>query len=270
MPMMPEERRQRILNYLAEHAFADVDTLVQVLQASPATVRRDLNDLADRGIISRTRGGAALVVHGVGHEPSYLARAKEHVSDKQAIAQLASTFAQEGEVIVLDVGTTTLEMAKAIRDRRSITVFTASLLIAQVLASSEISVVMVGGTLRKKEMSVAGPIPPQVISQFHFDRFFLGTAGVSVESGFTDFSIDDVEVKKAFLARSKEVIALADHTKLDQVSFASICPLGAVHRLITDSSADPARVEVLRQAGLEVILAACPGDSKDHLALGMN
>ena len=179
MNMMPEVRRQRILNHLAEHAFADVDTLVQVLQASPATVRRDLNDLADRGIISRTRGGAALVVHGVGHEPSYLTRANEHVSAKHVIAQLAATFVQEGEVVVLDVGTTTLELAKAIRDRRHITVFTASLLIAQVLANSEASVVMVGGTLRKKEMSVAGPIPAQVISQFHFDRFFLGTAAVS-------------------------------------------------------------------------------------------
>jgi DeoR/GlpR family transcriptional regulator of sugar metabolism len=251
--MLPEERKTRIVEYLAQHNFADVDTLAQVVQASPATVRRDLNEMAERGVITRTRGGASLVVHGVGHEPPYLARVNENPIEKRAIAQLASTFVREGEVIALDVGSTTLELAKAIRDRRNVTVFTASLAIAQVLLQSDVSVIVVGGILRKKELSMAGTIATQIVSQFHFDKFFLGTAGVSVNDGFTDFGIDDVDVKKAFLVRSQETIALADHTKLGHVSFAMTCPLLAVRRLITD--ADLAQVDALRQAGLEVLVA---------------
>ena len=150
-----------------------------------------------------------MVVHGVGHEPPYVERARENLSEKRAIAQLASTFVHEGEVVVLDVGSTTFELAKLIRDRRNLTVFTASLPIAEVLAQSNVSVILVGGVLRKRELSLAGTMAIQIISQFNFDKLFLGTAGITVKSGFTDFGMDDVEVKKAFLSRSKQVIALA-------------------------------------------------------------
>ncbi len=254
MAKLPEERKQQLLEYLTRHEFADVDSLAQAVEASPATVRRDLQELADRGAITRTRGGAALIINGFGHEPPYITRANENVAEKRAIAQLASTFIHEGEVIVLDVGSTTLELAKCIRDRHNVTVFTASLPIAQVLIQSDVSVILVGGILRKRELSLAGSVATQTISQFHFDKMFLGTAGVTVDDGFTDFGMEDVEVKKAFLVRSKHVIALADHTKLGQVSLATTAPLSAARTLVTDAQADPALVDALRQAGLDVLL----------------
>lgn len=253
--MLQEQRKQIILQYVAKHTFSDVDALVEVLKVSPATVRRDLNDLAERGQIIRTRGGASLPSHGVGHEIAYHARARENVKAKQSIAETAKTLIKEGEVIGIDVGSTTVELAKAIRDLRNITVFTASLLVAELLAKSEINVILVGGTIRKREMSVAGPIAAQVITQFYYDKFFLGTAGITIEDGFTDFSIDDVEVKKAFLAHSKQTIALADSTKLGKVSFVKICPINCVDHLITDSSADSAYLEQLRQAGPDVTIS---------------
>lgn len=251
---MPEERRQQLLEYLARHELADVESLARALEASPATVRRDLQELADRGVITRTRGGAALITNGFGHEPPYIARATENLAEKRAIAQLASTFIREGEVVALDVGSTTLELAKYLRDRHNLTVFTASLPIAQVLIQSDVLVILVGGALRKRELSLAGSVATQTISQFHFDKMFLGTAGVSVNDGFTDFGIEDVEVKKSFLARSKQVIALADHTKVGRVSLATTAPLAAVRKLVTDAGVDPALVEALRQAGLEVLV----------------
>lgn len=252
---MPDARRQQIIDYLAEHEFADVESLATAVQASPATVRRDLQNLAEHALITRTRGGAAFLGQGVGHEPPYVARANQNLMEKRAIAQLASTMIHEGEVIALDVGSTTLEFAKAIRNHRNLTVFTASIPIVQVLIQSEVSVIVVGGTLRKKELSVAGPIAVQTVSQFHFDKFFLGTAGLHPENGFTDFGMDDVEVKKAFVGCSKQIIALADHTKLGQISFATTCSLQKVHKLITDDGADATQVNLLRQAGLEVHLA---------------
>jgi DeoR/GlpR family transcriptional regulator of sugar metabolism len=255
---IPEERKRQILDYLTQHEFADVDSLAHAVQASPATVRRDLAELAQRSAIARTRGGAAVVVHGVGHEPPYVERARENLSEKRAIAQLASSFVHEGEVVVLDVGSTTFELAKLIRDRRNLTVFTASLPIAEVLAQSNVSIILVGGVLRKRELSLAGTMAIQIISQFNFDKLFLGTAGITVKSGFTDFGMDDVEVKKAFLSRSKQVIALADHTKLGQVSLATTGPLTAVQMLIVDRGADTSQVEALRQAGLQVMMTPGP------------
>jgi len=252
---LPEQRKKQILDYLSRHEFADVESLVSAVSASPATIRRDLQDLANRAVVTRTRGGAALVVHGLGHEPPYRARANENLAEKRAIAQLASTFVREGEVIGLDVGSTTFELARAIRTQRNITVFTASLPIAELLSQSDVAVMLLGGRLRKKELSLAGTVAVQIVSQFHFDKFFLGTAGVTVNSGFTDFGIEDVEIKKAFLTRSKELIALGDHTKLGQVSLTTTCPISAVHRLITDSKADPGQLRKLREAGLEVLTA---------------
>ncbi len=253
--MLPEERKQRILDFLTQHEFGDVESLAHAVDASPATIRRDLNALAARAAITRTRGGAALIVRGVGHEPPYLARAKVNLPEKRAIAQLADKCISEGEVLALDVGSTAIELAKALRERRDITVFTASLPIAGVLAQSNVSVVLVGGMLRKRELSLAGAVTREIISQFHFDKLFLGTAGVTVNDGFTDFGIDDVEVKKAFLAHSKQVIGLADHTKLGQVSLLTTCPISAVQKLVTDDLADPAQIDALRQAGLEVLIA---------------
>ncbi len=258
MAKLPEERKQQILDYLTQHEFADVDSLARAVRASPATVRRDLTELAQRSAITRTRGGAAVVVHGVGHEPPYIERANENLSAKRAIAQLACTLIHEGEVVVLDVGSTTFELAKLIRDRRNLTVFTASLPIAQVLAQSNVSVILAGGILRKRELSLAGTMAIQLISQFHFDKLFLGTAGITLKDGFTDFGMDDVEVKHAFLSRSKQVIALADHTKLGQVSLATTCPISAVQKLIMDRAADTVQVGVLRQAGLDVLTAPGP------------
>lgn len=268
--MFPEQRRSSILEYLTQHDFADVDSLTQALRVSPATVRRDLQDLAEQGVITRTHGGATLVIHGVGHEPPYLARVNENADEKRAITQLASTFVHEGEVIALDVGSTTLDLAKALRDRRNLTVFTANLAVAQVLVQSEVSVIVVGGTLRKKELSMAGTIATQIISQFHFDKFFLGTAGVTASDGFTDFGLDDVDVKRVFIARSKQIIAVADHTKLGHISFVMTCPLSAVHRLITDSAADPAQIDALRQASLEILLAPNHGAAQASRALNSN
>ncbi len=253
--MLSIQRRQAMLDYLAEHTFADIDALRAHTGASPATVRRDLRILSEGGYITRARGGATVATHSIGHERPYSARAREHLSEKRSIAQLAGTLILESEVLALDVGSSTLELAKTFLGRQRLTVFTASLPIAQVLTQSDVSVVMVGGVLRKKELSLAGRLAIETINQFHFDKFFLGTSAVSVDDGFTDFSIEDIELKKAIIARSKEVIALADGSKLGQVSFAKICDLEAVGCLITDAQADPAEIERLREAGLNVLIA---------------
>ncbi len=258
--MLTAQRQQAIVDYIRKHTYADIDALSAELAISPATVRRDLRFLSERGIITRTRGGATLPMPGVGHEPPYVARAKERQVEKRAIAQLACTFIQEGEVVGLDVGSTTLELARQLAGRQRLTVFSGSFPVAQALTQGAVSLIMVGGLLRKRELALSGPLAVQTVNQFHFDHFFLGLAGITVEDGLTDFSIEDIEVKKAFIARSREVIALADSTKLGSVSFAKICDVDQVKCLITDAAADPAQVERLTNAGLTVLIAHV-GDS---------
>ena len=249
------QRQKQIVEMLSREEFVDVGRLAEVLRASPATIRRDLQALAARGAIARTHGGASLASGTAIREPAYVSRLNQRAAEKRAIAQLASQYVQDGDIIVLDVGTTTLELAKALSYHRNLTVFTASLPIALILANSDTSVVLIGGTLRKRELSMAGLIAAQTISQFHFDKFFLGAGGISVAYGFTDFGIEDIEIKKLFLARSKQIFALADHTKLDHLSVASICSLDTVSCLITDEAAEPSQVSALRQAGLTIHLA---------------
>jgi DeoR/GlpR family transcriptional regulator of sugar metabolism len=253
--LLAGERQQIIVDILSREPFVDVNRLAHLLRTSPATIRRDLQALAARGIITRTHGGASLADKSSIHEPAYVSRLNQQAAEKRAIALAASRYIRDGDVIVLDVGTTTLELAKSLNHHRNLTVFTASLPIALALAQTEVAIVLVGGALRKRELSIAGPVAVQTIGNFHFDKFFLGVAGVSAVYGLTDFGIEDIEIKRLFIARSKQVFALADHTKLDRVSVANVCALNAVGCLITDATADASHVSDLRSAGLTVHLA---------------
>lgn len=253
---IPAERHKAISDYLNENEFADIEMLSAHVKASPATIRRDLKELEKIGAIVRTRGGAARAhFNSMGHEPSYSARARHQQTEKRAIALQARDLIFEGQVIALDVGSTCYELAKSLRGYHNITVFTASLPIAQLLAASDVSVFVVGGKVRPKELSVIGPTVAQLIAQYHFDWFFMGAAGVTPQDGFTDFSVDDVEVKKILIKQSRQVVALLDHTKIGQVAFAQICPLLNVTQLITDQRANPTDITEMEQLGLEVCLA---------------
>lgn len=260
---IPAERQKHILEYLSQNEFGEVNALSDLIGVSPATIRRDLEELDKMGFLQRTRGGASRTVYGVGHEPSYAIRSKQNIDEKRAIANYACSLINEGDVFALDVGSTMFELAKCLQGQRTNTVFTACLPIAQLLSQSYVSVVLLGGILRKKELSVVGPIVNSIISQFHFDKFFMGISGVAVKEGFTDFSMDDVEVKKAFIEQSKEIIVLADHTKLGRVSLQTVCSLIRVDRLITNSGGDPILLEELRSSGLEITVV----DTDTNLAL---
>lgn len=260
---MRTARRVQLLNILSERSFVTAEELARLTQVSLSTIRRDLQALAEEGLILRMRGGASLGTPGVGHEIPYLTRARVQLVEKRAIARAALDFVWEGNVIALDVGSTTFELARLLRPYRNLTVFTASVPIAQLLANTEISVFLLGGQLRKKELSIVGPLALQMASQFYYDRFFMGVAGLDLKAGCTDFSLDDVEVKKVFLERSREIIVLADHTKLGHISFTTICPIQRVHRIITDARADPQKVAQLQEMGVEVIVAPITEDRRE-------
>jgi len=255
------ERITKIMNILYQEKSISNEKLEKLFNVSPVTIRRDLQKLYEKGLIKRFRGGAMLANSTFGHEPALYEREPENLQKKHLIGKAAVNYVNDGEVIALDVGSTTMEMAKALRNRSNISVFTASLPIANIFLNTNVKVFLVGGMLQHKENCIGGPIARNVIRQYHFDKFFLGAAGISETSGITDFGMDEVETKRAFIERSREVIALLDSSKFGKVSFITICKLSDVSHVITDSGIDPQMQNSLRKRGVDIIIA----DGKEDL-----
>ncbi|MCC3373236.1 DeoR/GlpR family DNA-binding transcription regulator [Cohnella sp. REN36] len=229
---MSTEREKRIVELLQEQSPSTIEELAKQLQISEVTVRRDLAAMESKGLVARTRGGAALPDQG--NEPLFVQRQRKNHDLKRRIAQYAADQIREGEVIALDVGTTTAELAKALVKRRGITVFTSSFQVASILSKSNLQVYMIGGLIRFNEMSMVGSIAIETIKKFNFDRYYLGLASISKDRGLTDYSVEEAEVKQAFIAQSKQVIALADKTKLGTSSLLKVCDFDQLSELITN------------------------------------
>lgn len=247
---MLNKRHEALLDLLKKEPEMSVGELTDRLGVSPATVRRDLSSLAKQGLVHRLRGGVTATAP-LGIEPAWTERRGESLEMKCAIARLALEMVEEGQVIALDVGTTTLELAKLLHMRADLMVFTASVPIAELLAPSRPTVYLVGGRVRPREMGMVGPLAREIVGRFHYDTFFLAAAGWSVEEGLMDYSIEDVEIKQAFMKASNQVVALVDSSKYGRTALMSIAELGDVDLVITDSGlAKDARAELTDIVGL--------------------
>lgn len=253
--MNENERMNQIMNILYQEESVTAEKLEKLFNVSSVTIRRDLHKLHEKGLIVRYRGGAMLANSTFGHEPTLFEREPENLQKKCMIGRAAAKLVNDGEVIALDVGSTTMELAKALRNRSNITVFTASLPIANIFLNTNVKVYLVGGLLQHKENCIGGPIARNVIRQYHFDKFFLGAAGISEKSGITDFGMDEVETKKAYIERSKEVIALADSSKLGKISFITVCKFSDIQHVITDHEIDPQMQHSLKKGGVDLVIA---------------
>lgn len=254
------ERLSAIMDILYQKESVSSEILEKMFGVSPVTIRRDLQKLDEKGLIVRFRGGAMLAKSKLGHEPTLDERESENLQKKRLIGRTAANLVKDGEVIALDVGSTTMELAKALRARSNITVFTSSLPIANIFLNTHINVYLVGGLLQHKEICLGGPIARSIIRQYHFDKFFLGVAGINENSGMTDFGMDEVETKKAFIERSREVIALADSSKFGKTSFITICKCDDIKQIITDDDVDSQMQTNLKKKGVNIVVASCSED----------
>lgn len=259
--MNEADRINQIINILYKEESVTSERLESLFNVSPVTIRRDLQKLSEKGLIIRYRGGAMLARSTLGHEPTLNERETENLKKKRVIAKEAASLVKDGEVIALDVGSTTIELAKVLRGRSNITVFTASLSVASILLNTNVTVYLVGGMLQHKENCIGGPVARAVINQYHFDKFFMGAAGVSESSSFTDFGMDEVETKRAFIGRSKETIALVDSSKFGKVSFVTICKFSDINQIITDLDIDFKIENGIKKKGISFTLA----DDKEDL-----
>ena len=253
--MLGVERRQRILELVETEGSVSVDELAQRFGVSEMTIRRDLRILESDGLLRRIHGGATSN-RGRSYEPPFLLRTRKQAEAKTRIGRRAAEMIGNGDSVALDVGTTTLEIARHLGGKQDLTIITPSLHIANVLASQPgIRLILTGGILRPGELSLIGHLAERAFEEFHVDKLFLGIGGISFEAGLTEFNLEDAQTKKAMLRCAKECIVVADATKFHHIAFAAVAPLEAVHRIVTDDSLDAETADRLRELGIEVILA---------------
>lgn len=235
-PARPEERHAQILGLLARQTVASLADLQTATGASIATTRRDLTDLAARGLIERTRGGAHLVAQDSSLDESFSRRQHRHARAKGAIAQAAADHVRPGAALFINDGSTALALAQELaqRDLR-LWVATCALNIAELLArNGAIDVVVIGGSLRRSSFGTIGPLATQAIRQLHADIAFLGCDGVHLEAGARSNSIQDAEIARTMAANADQTILIADASKLGNQARSLIAPLSEIDHWITD------------------------------------
>jgi DeoR/GlpR family transcriptional regulator of sugar metabolism len=251
--MLTDERRALILERLRTQGRVLAADLTAELDVSADTVRRDLRELDEAGLLRRVHGGA-LPRHG--DAAPFQARARRAPEAKASIARRAAECVSDGQLVVLDGGTTTLEVARALRDDLRARLITTSPPIALALADHPgLEVTVVGGTLRPNSLVTVGAAAVDAFRLIRADVVFLGVCGLHPEIGVTTEDLEERHVKAAMIEGAAEVIALADHDKLGTAMSVVVAPLTAVTRLVTDADADDEALAPYRAAGIEVLRA---------------
>ncbi len=252
---LPEHRRNYILKAVEDRGSVTVVDLAQRLDVSMMTIRRDLVELEKEGAIRRVHGGA-VSARGRSYEPMYPMRAGVMMDEKGRIGRAAAGLVADGDSIALDIGTTTLEIARNLAGRRNITVLTPSLHIANIfLGQSEIRLVVTGGIARPVEGSLIGELARHAFKRLYVDRLFLGVACIDATYGLSEFNWDDALIKQAMIASAKEVVLVADSSKFGKVAFAHVADFNQIHRLVTDQPPPEPLMERLLEANVAVLVA---------------
>ncbi len=228
-----------------------VAELAELTGASEMTIRRDLEVLAGQGVLERYRGGArSLLLRG--EEPPFALRAHEGVEAKRRIAAEAAALLADGESVVLDSGTTCLEVARALEHRR-LTVTPLSLHAVNALtAAPRLTLLVPGGRARPGELALIGPLTQASLAALRFDTAVIGCCGLTAADGLTAHDLDDAAVKRAAIASARRVIAVTEAGKLSRTALAFVAPVTALDAVITDDSASEEETGALTAAGVTV------------------
>jgi DeoR family fructose operon transcriptional repressor len=256
--LFAEERKSQIVALVESRTKVLVPELVDYFKVSPATIRNDLRDLELQGLIKRTHGGAIPSSYlKAGYELDTERKGVEHLQQKQAIAASAIHLVEEGDIIAVDTGTTTYELAKLLKNFKNITIVSNDIDIARYLEECDgINVMLIGGTLRKKFHCTVGPFAAKMLSELNVDKVFLATNGFSMEKGCTTPDTNQAEIKKIMLQIATKVIVLCDSSKIGINSFVNFAPLSEIDVFVTDHKISESLQQELLKQGLEVIVAA--------------
>jgi len=242
------EREKRILNKLGAEGSITVTAMARELGLSEVTIRGDLKALEDRGWLNRKRGGAAAALHR-----DILERQQCRQEEKNAIARRAAEMVRDGDVIMIEAGTTISLIAKYLQGKRDIHIVTnSSLVFSYARLNPMLQITMTGGEFRRATESLVGPIALETISRLNVRFAFVGTDGFSLERGITTHLAEGAEIVKAMKAHAETTVLLADSSKFGRTGFISILPLAEMDKIITDSGLPENAAENLAAAGIPV------------------
>lgn len=262
MIYLPQSRRDEIINVLKSKEYAEVSYLSNKFKVSDMTIRRDIEKLVNSGLAVKVYGGVRLKnINTTEYDRPVHDRKNKNYTAKRLIALSALNFIEDGDVIAFDASTTALEISNQMKFKKKVTVVTNNINIAIELADDpDISIILLGGFMRKKSLSLTGSIISKSLSSIYIDKAFISSRSINFNDGLTDVLMDEGEAKQAIINNSDKIFALCDHTKINTRSFFKICSHNKIDTLITDSlgSYDEGQKNCLdsyRENGTNVIIA---------------
>lgn len=254
--MFQEERAAEILKMVKEGRSFTVKELTGIFEVSESTIRRDLTLLEDQGFIIRTHGGV-INKESIANETLYQERQSEHQEEKEKIAREAYKFIHSNEVIILDAGTTTMELAIKLSDfKKRLVVITHALNIAHFLKDFDnIELILLGGCYHKNSRALSGAITKENLSTFHANKAFLGINGISCQYGLTTPFIEEAQTKTEMIRVSDESFVLGDHSKFNKVFVKKVADLSEVDYIITDDNMNPRVEQEFKNSPVKIIKA---------------
>ncbi|HYF81463.1 MAG TPA: DeoR/GlpR family DNA-binding transcription regulator [Clostridia bacterium] len=257
--MISRERHQKILDMMQKTKVVKITDITSTFGVSTETARRDLHILESQNLCKKIYGGAALI-SPIASEPSYSTREVINSLEKIAIGKKAAELVADGQTIILDVGTTIIELARSIKNKNNVIVLTNSLSIVNELANTDINLHIMGGKLNPSFLSMSGSLTLSALKQFFVDIAFIGAGGITLQDGISDYNIEEAQVRKFSIERANKTILLADSSKFGINAFAMVSPLEEVDVIVTDWKICPKVLADLRERKIEVLIADKPDE----------
>jgi Transcriptional regulators of sugar metabolism len=247
------ERLEKILEYINTHKKAKISELSEIFNTSKVTIRNDINELAQKGLVVKTHGGVLSIQNRFSLEIPSTRKLELNIEAKRKIGAAAASLIKNDDIIILDAGSTTLEVARHIK-KSNVTVITNDIKIGMEVANQpKNKLIMTGGTLESSVYTLLGDETVKFFSKVHVNKLFLGCDAMDLEMGITNRTLQEVSVKQAMMRAAEEIIVVTDSTKLHKKVFAQVCSVFDVNKIIIDKIDDPTR-QALQQGGVEVIV----------------
>ncbi|WP_407855307.1 DeoR/GlpR family DNA-binding transcription regulator [Enterococcus hailinensis] len=254
--MLTEERRIKLLETIEQKQFISVSQLSDIYRVHETTIRRDLDDLESQGLVVRIHGGV-VPASIKNDEPIFEDRATENIAEKILIGKYAARYIHSGEAIILDSGTTTLQIAKTLNENallQDVTIITNDVNIASVLKSNRtITTIVTGGTLFHDSYMLNGQITNETLQKLSVDKAFIATPALNIEKGLTHFNELLIATKKNMISSSVKNIVVTDHTKIGRRALYTFLPLDQIDLLITDTQTEQKLIEEMYKNGIKKI-----------------
>ena len=250
--MFSVKRLEEIIKKLEQDGSVEVNSLCETFGVTGKTIRQDLAKLEEMGLLERFHGGAILKQNGTSIFP--IKQRKQHnLEEKQRIGAAAQKYIAEHDIVIIDGGSTNLEIARGLGDKQIIVITNDLIIAGELLDKDNVTLYVTGGKLRREGVfTLLGRDAEKMVQKYNANKLFLGTSAIDFKQGLTVFSAEEVEVKRAMMASAREVICLADYSKFHQLAFASFAALEDIDILITDNRISSEDQAILRKKKIQL------------------